>query len=152
MDVTTLLEDLEATRHETLACFDLSDSELSRTYGPGKWPVRYILHHLSDSETVFYDRICRVLSEPRQVLWVYDESAWASGIDYAKKPLALARPVYDSLRVANAYFVETRYESEGHREFVHSVTGVRTLKDEMHKIAAHNAHHLAQIRLALRHE
>ena len=66
MDVTTLLEDLRATRDETLAYYDLSDAELSRTYGPGKWSVRYILHHLSDSETVFYDRICRVLSEPRR--------------------------------------------------------------------------------------
>jgi hypothetical protein len=149
MDVTTLLENLRATREETLACYDLGDAELSRTYGPGKWSVRYILHHLSDSETVFYDRICRALSEPRQVLWVYDQNAWANGIDYSKKPLELARPVYDSLRTANAYYVETRYESDGHREFVHSVTGVRTLKDEMHKIAAHNAHHLAQIRTAL---
>ena len=149
MDVTTLLEDLKATRDETLAYYDLSDTELSRTYGPSKWSVRYLLHHLSDSETVFYDRICRVLSEPRQVLWVYDEQAWANGIDYSTKPLALARPVYDSLRAANAYHVKTRYESDGHREFVHSVTGVRTLKDEMHKIAAHNAHHLAHIRTAL---
>jgi hypothetical protein len=57
--------------------------------------------------------------------------------------------VYDSLRTANAYYVETRYASDGHREFVHSVTGVRTLKDEMHKIVAHDAHHLAQIRTAL---
>ena len=149
MDVTTLLADLKATRDETLGYYDLSDADLSRTYGPGKWSVRYLLHHLSDSETVFYDRICRVLSEPRQVLWVYDESAWAIGLDYSTKPLALARPVYDSLRAANAHFVETRYESDGHREFVHSVTGVRTLKDEMHKIAAHNAHHLSQIRTAL---
>jgi hypothetical protein len=149
MDVTTLLDDLKATRDQTLAYYDLSDAELSRPYGPGKWSVRYILHHLADSETVFYDRICRVLSEPRQVLWVYDENAWANGIDYSTKPLALARPVYDSLRTANIYSVETRYASEGHREFVHSVTGVRTLKDEMHKIAAHNAHHLAQIRTAL---
>jgi hypothetical protein len=90
-----------------------------------------------------------MISEPRQVLWVYDEQAWANGIDYSTKPLALARPVYDSLRAANAYHVKTRYESDGHREFVHSVTGVRTLKDEMHKIAAHNAHHLLHIRTAL---
>jgi DinB superfamily len=149
MDVNTLLADLTATHDETLGYYDLGDAELSRTYGSGKWSVRYVLHHLSDSETVFYDRICRVLSEPRQVLWVYDENAWANGIDYSTKPLALARSVYDSLRAANAYSVKTRYESDGHREFVHSVTGVRTLRDEMQKIAAHNAHHLAHIRTAL---
>jgi hypothetical protein len=95
---TRLITLLEDTRSETLKYFELSDPDLDRTYGPCKWPVRFLLHHLTDSETVFYDRICRVLSEPRQVLWVYDEHAWAKGLDYARKPLQLARPVYESLR------------------------------------------------------
>jgi hypothetical protein len=41
------------------------------------------------------------------------------------------------------------YETKGHLEFVHSVTGVRTLKQEFDKVASHNEHHLEQIRLAL---
>jgi len=35
------------------------------------------------------------------------------------------------------------------RAAVRSVTGVRTLKEEFDKVAAHNEHHLGQIRLAL---
>jgi len=62
---TKLITQLEATRNETLKYFELSDADLDRTYGPGKWSVRFLLHHLSDSETVLYDRMCRVLSEPR---------------------------------------------------------------------------------------
>lgn len=146
---TKLITQLEATRDETLNYFELSDTDLDRTYGPGKWSVRFLLHHLSDSETVFYDRICRVLSEPRQVLWVYDQSAWAKGLDYARRPLQLARPVYDSLRNSVIHLVRIHYESKGHLEFVHSVTGVRMLKDEMEKVASHNEHHLAHIRSAL---
>ena len=149
MDATTLVKQLEATRIETLKYYELSEAELARTYGPGKWSIRYILHHLSDSESVLYDRICRVLCEPRQVLWVYDESAWAKGLDYSQRPLALARPVYESLRDAIIYYVRLHYESRGALEFVHSVTGVRTLRDEMEKVAAHNEHHLGQIRAAL---
>jgi len=42
------------------------------------------------------------------------------------------------------------YEKSGHREFVHSETGIRTLQQEFDKIAAHNEHHLSQIALALR--
>jgi hypothetical protein len=42
------------------------------------------------------------------------------------------------------------YEKDGHREFVHSETGVRTLKDEFDKVASHNEHHLQQIELALK--
>jgi len=144
-----LIDDLEATRDETLKYFSLEESDLARTYGPGKWSVRFLLHHLSDSETVLYDRICRVLSEPRQVLWVYDQDAWASGLDYSRRPLDISRRVYESVRGAIIYYGSLHYEEKGHLEFVHSVTGVRTLKEEFDKVADHNEHHLEQIRLAL---
>ena len=147
---TALISRLEATRDETLSYYALNTTELAKTYAPGKWSVRFLLHHLADSETVLYDRICRVISEPRQVLWVYDENAWASGRDYATLPLSLSRPIYKAVRNAIIYHVQQDYESNGHLEFVHSVTGVRTLKDEMEKVASHNEHHLVQIRAALR--
>jgi hypothetical protein len=144
-----LIEALERTRDETLKCFALGERELERTYAPGKWPVRFILHHLSDSETVLFDRIRRVLSEPRQVIWVYDQDAWAKGLDYATLPLELSRRIYESVRSAVIYYARLHYDEKGHLEFVHSVTGVRTLKDEFDKVADHNEHHLAQIRAAV---
>jgi hypothetical protein len=144
-----LLRELERTRHETLQCFALGDHDLDRTYGPGKWSVRYILHHLSDNETVFLDRIHRVLSEPRPVLPVMDQDAWAKALDYSQVPLAIAREVYTSVRSAIIYYAGVHYERSGHREWVHSVDGLRTLRDEFDKVAAHNEHHLSQIRVAL---
>jgi len=144
-----LLQDLETTRDQTVSFFSLGEKDLARTYAPGKWSVRFLLHHLADSETVLYDRIRRVLSEPRQVLWVYDQDAWAKGLDYAHVPLDLSRRVYESVRSAIIYYAALHYERNGHLEFVHSVTGVRTLKDEFDKVASHNAHHLEQIRTAL---
>jgi hypothetical protein len=50
---------LEAARYRTLSYFDLSDEQLDRNYGTGKWSVRFILHHLADAETVLNDRIRR---------------------------------------------------------------------------------------------
>ena len=144
-----LISELETTRDETLRCFSLDQGDLMRTYGPGKWSVRFVLHHLADSETVLFDRIRRVLSEPRQVLWVYDQDAWATGLDYSQVPLDISRRVYESVRSAIIYYAGMYYEQKGHLEFVHSVTGVRTLKDEFEKVASHNEHHLGQIRLAL---
>jgi hypothetical protein len=144
-----LIRDLERTRDEMLKYFALDERDLARTYGPGKWSVRYLLHHVTDSETVFYDRICRVLSEPRQVLWFYDQDAWAEGLDYSKRPLDIWRRIFESSREAIIYYAGLHYEEKGHLEFVHSVTGVRTLKDEFDKVANHNEHHLEQIRIAL---
>jgi len=59
-----IIERLEAAKSQTLKYFDLGDDELSKTYGPGKWSVRFILHHLADAETVLFDRIRRLISEP----------------------------------------------------------------------------------------
>jgi hypothetical protein len=84
------------------------------------------------------------------VLWVYDQDAWARGLDYSRVPLEISRGVYQAVRGAIIYYAGLYYQTRGHLEFVHSVTGVRTLKDEFDKVASHNEHHLAQIRLALR--
>jgi hypothetical protein len=144
-----LIRDLESTRDETLRYFSLGDADLARTYAPGKWSVRYLLQHLTDSETVLYDRIRRVLSEPRQVIWWFDEDAWSRKLDYSERPLEMSRSIYESVRAAVIFYARLHYEKDGHLEFVHSLTGLRTLKDEFDKAASHNEHHLSQIRRAL---
>ena len=149
MNTQQLITRLEDTRDQTLEFYGLADADLARTYAEGKWPVRFILLHLADSETVLFDRIRRIVSEPRQVLWVFDQAAWADGLDYARVPLDISRRVYESVRNAIIYYAGQFYEQKGHLEFVHSVTGVRTLKEEFEKVADHNEHHLQQIRTAL---
>ena len=77
-----------------------------------------------------------------------DPDAFAQGLGYSQMPLDISR-VYESVRDAIIYYAGLYYEDKCHLEFVHSVTGVRTLKDEFDKVASHNEHHLSQIRLAL---
>ena len=144
-----LIQKLEATKVRTLNGYDLSEEQLARSYGPGKWTIKYLLHHLADAETVLYDRIRRVISEPRQVIWNFDESAWARELDYANVPLDLSKRIYASVRDGIIYYARLHYEAKGHLEFVHSGTGVRTLKEEFEKVATHNEHHLDQIKMAL---
>jgi hypothetical protein len=89
---------LEAARNQTLGYFDVSDGQLYRTYGSGKWSVRFIVHHLADAGTVLFDRIRRVLSGPRQLLWAFDQDAWATQLDYSRLPLDLSRRIYDAVQ------------------------------------------------------
>ncbi len=145
-----LIGELERTREETVRYFSLSEADLVRTYGPGKWSVRFILHHLSDSETVYFDRLRRVISEPHPVVWACDQDAWAKGLDYAHLPVDISRRIYEPVRVAIIHYARLHYERNGKLEFVHSVTGLRTLKYEFDYVASHNEHHLEQIRAALR--
>jgi len=147
--IDVLVGELERTRDETLRFFALGDADLARTYGPGKWSIRYVLHHLTDSEVVFTERLRRVISEPTMVVWYYDQDAWATALDYATRSLDASRTVYDALRGAIIDDARRHYERHGATEFVHSKSGLRTLKDEFDKVAAHNEHHLGHIRMAL---
>lgn len=144
-----ILQNLSHTKAATLRHFALSAVDLDKTHGPGKWSVRYILHHLADADSVMYDRIRRVISEPRQVIWAFDQEAWANQLDYAQRPLELSRNLYSAVREGIIYYARLHYEANGHLEFVHSETGVRTLKDEFEKVVWHNERHLQQIEKAL---
>jgi len=145
-----IIEKLETTKTATLKHYDLSAAQLEQSYAPGKWTIRHLLHHLADAETVMYDRIRRVISEPRQVLWAFDQDAWAANLNYAHVPLELSKQIYGAVRDSVIYYAHLHYESKGHLEFVHSQTGVRTLKQEFDKVAWHNAHHLEQMERALK--
>lgn len=144
-----LIEGLTRTKDATLRYYNLSASDLDKTHGPGKWPVRYILHHLADADSVLFDRIRRIISEPRQVLWAFDQEAWANKLDYDQRPLKISRNLYTAVREGIIYYAHMHYETNGHLEFVHSETGVRTLKDEFDKVVWHNEQHLQQIERAL---
>ena len=144
-----ILDQLERTKAETLRYFTLGDEDLKKMYGPGKWNVRYILHHLSDSETVLFYRIRRVISEPKQVIWAFDQDAWAQKLDYSTMPLGLSRSIYESSREGILYHARRHYEGSEKISWVHSETGLRTLKDEFDKVVWHNEGHLRDIQKAI---
>jgi DinB superfamily len=144
-----IIDQLEDTRQRTLSYFDLSTLDLAKNRGAGTWSVRWILHHLADAETVLYDRIRRTLAEPRPVLWAFDQDAWAKGLDYDGIPLSVSRGIFAATRDGVIHQARAHYERSGSREYVHSETGVRTLREEFDKVAWHNERHLQQIAEAL---
>ena len=148
----TLIADLEDTRDRTIEHFALDDDRLDRTYGPGKWSVRIILNHLSDSEVVFHYRIKRVLSERNQVIWATAQDEWARALDYATADLQLARSVFIANRDAVIHLARRYYDGSREIPFVHSEMGLRSLADEFEKVAWHNKKHLEQIQRALQQQ
>lgn len=144
-----LINTLKDTKESTLKFFDLPDADLDKSYQEGKWTIRQLLNHLADAETVLYDRIRRVIAKPKQVVWSFDQKAWAKNLNYNKFPLSINKQIYSSVRDSIIYLVNEFYESKGENEFIHSETGLRLLKDEFEKVALHNQHHLNQIIKAL---
>ena len=145
-----IVEDLKLIHIKTLSLFDLGDEQLDKTYGPGKWSIRFILHHLADAESVLYDRIRRTVSKPGQVVWGFDQDAWAAALDYDEKPLSISRSVYSACRDGIIYLAEDNYEEKGDSYMIHSGDGRKTLKDVFDKVVWHNKKHLNQIEQALK--
>ena len=149
MDKDELRKQLEKTKQATLNYFDLPIDDLRKRYAPTKWTIQQVLHHLTDAETVLYERIRRVISGPQQVLWTFDQDAWDKGLDYHNFPLSINKDIYKSTRRAMIYLMEHHYESKEDLTFIHSLAGKRTLGEEFEKVAWHNEHHLNHIRQAL---
>lgn len=145
-----LVEELRQTKLTTIRYFDLPEEDLSKSYAKGKWTVRELLHHIVDAETVLYDRVRRVISSKEQpVIWAFDQDAWCKGLDYQSFPLNLNKSIYIAVRTSVEYLVPLHYQQDGEKTFVHSGTGLRSLKEEFDKIAWHNRHHLNQIERAI---
>ena len=94
MKIIQLLND---TKSDTLVYFELPETLLQKTYAPGKWTVRQLLHHLADAETVLYDRIRRVISEPKTLVWAFDQDLWCKHLDYEHMPLPLSKNIFQSV-------------------------------------------------------
>jgi hypothetical protein len=144
-----ILEALRLTLDETLPYFALGEADLQRRYGPGKWSVAYVLHHLADVEVMELERIHRTLTEQRPTLNRMDADAWATGLAYDRRPLAPSRDLLVAGRGAVIQLAQLFYESKGNLEYVHTELGPMTLRQEFEKVTQHNAKHLGHIRLAL---
>ena len=150
MSGKSIRKELERTRDEILSFFDLEESALVLTYEPGKWSVKELLHHLTDAETVLYERIRRAIAKPGQVVWGFDQDAWAEVLNYKEVPLDTNKAIFMSIRAAIIDLAERFYISKGDNFYIHNETGNRHLSEEFDKVVWHSDHHLDQIRKALK--
>lgn len=145
----SIIKQLLQTQQQTEDFFDLSEADLQKTYGVGKWNIRQILIHLADVESVLHERIKRTIAEPKKVIWTFDQDLWVANLDYNNFPMNISKKLFSANRESIIFLAEKYYETLGTKEFVHSEMGIRTLQQEFQKVAVHNEGHLAQIELAL---
>ena len=147
----TIFSTLEDSKNKLLPYFDLPETELNKTYALGKWTVKELLNHIVDAETVLYDRIRRAIAEqPRPVIWAFRQDDWCKKLDYKTFPLEINKNIFVAVRAAVQHLASQHYEIHGDNPFIHSETGLRTLRDEFDKIVWHCEHHLRQIEQALK--
>lgn len=149
MNKTELIAQLSSAKIETCEYFGLSNADLSKTHHQNSWNIRQILHHLVDTEMILHTRIKKIIAEPKQVVWNCEQDNWNKIFGYFEEPFGLKKQAFEVCRQLNCELIEQFYDKFGYKEFIHSETGLRCVKDEFEKIGSHNENHLVQIRTAL---
>jgi len=144
-----ILTVLRTTRDRLLQRYDTPESDLAKSYAPGKWTVRQILVHLADCEFVYLWRLCRALAEPGSGVHGFDQDAWQDALHYAERPLPMCRDLFLVARSQVIYYAETMPDSAFEQTIRHSEAGTLSVGRVLGYLAAHTQHHLEQIDAAL---
>jgi hypothetical protein len=121
-------------------------SEVDFIPEPGKWSIRQIVAHLSDSEIVGTMRMRRVIAEDNPKLEAFDQDAWTKNLDYAKRKPSQSLETFRRIRAENYELLKELPEAAFQRVGHHSEQGPLTLKQLLQGYAEHAEGHAAQLR------
>lgn len=83
----------------------LSEEEALRRYAPGKWSIKEVIGHVSDTERVFAYRLLRFARGDATPLPGFDENAYAPAGRFDDRPLADLLAELRSVRAATVSLV-----------------------------------------------
>ena len=125
--------------------FDKKDIYKNR-YRKGGWTGKEVLIHIKDHETVTYDRIRRVISEEKPILWFYEQDLWQKKLNYMKQDISLAKQVFNISRESIVEAVEMHLKKYAEKEGVNSRRGLMNLKQLIEFLIWHTDHHIEQLK------
>ncbi|MEZ0542790.1 YfiT family bacillithiol transferase [Fibrella arboris] len=130
----------------------LSDAELARTYRPGSWTVRQVVHHVADTHQWHYFRIKHALTLPDIAPGMFSNvNDWAGQPDGHNMPVAPSLSILEGLHERLAYCYEQLPEADWQRAYYHPFRQINvSLAQAIDMVVWHAQHHLAHIRLALK--
>jgi uncharacterized damage-inducible protein DinB len=111
----------------------------------GKWSIQQVVLHLADCESVFADRIKRVIAEDNPTLLAFDENKWSAALHYNQQSADNAADLLDLTRRQLAAVLKHLPGEAFNRTGTHSQAGKITLTDIIIKANNHFEHHLAFI-------
>ena len=123
----------------------LSPKNLSARPKPGKWSIREIINHLTETEMVMCCRGRWIAFEDNPTLVPFDQEKWALGWPREKEPAAETLERLRVLRKSHVRFYKSVPKNDFKRAGFHPERGVVTLREQLETVAGHDLNHLAQI-------
>ncbi|SES41945.1 YfiT family bacillithiol transferase [Psychrobacillus sp. OK032] len=126
----------------------LSDEELSKTYREGAWTVRQLVHHIADSQLNMYQRLKLALTDDNPIVPAFNEEKWAIQPD-TELPVESSIKMLEGINERIVSLGQSLTEEQLERAFTHQINGKITVATKVAKLAWHEEHHLAHIKIAL---
>ena len=133
---------LVGAEHLRQATAGMTREQLTARPIEGKWSVLEVVSHLADSETLFAERMKRILAEDRPTLLVADPDLFAPALAYNERDLETEIGLIELTRKQMASILRTVPDEAMTRVGIHSVSGPVTLEDVFMKCMTHMDHHL----------
>ena len=120
-------------------------AKLRKRPAPDKWSVAEILAHLADAEIVTSWRIRCILGAPGAPIQAFDQDAWATAGQYAKRDARKSLEQFRVLREGNLALFKTLTPEQWKHHGIHAERGEESLETILLRIAGHDLNHLEQI-------
>ncbi len=143
---------------ETIASFsnnikslveNLNDEQLEKTYRPGGWTLRQVVHHCADSHMNAFIRFKLALTENKPTIKAYEEQLWAEQADY-KLPVQVSLSLIEGLHARWVSLLKSMKTADFEAKYIHPQSGKEL--DLNYMLALYNwhcRHHLGHIESTL---
>ncbi|GAA3728920.1 bacillithiol transferase BstA [Salinicoccus jeotgali] len=126
----------------------LTEEQLEKTYREGAWNVRQLVHHIADSQLNMYQRLKLALTDDAPKVPAFLQEEWATLPDM-NLPVESSIKMLEGMNARIASIGRDLTKTQLDRYFVHDTNGKITVATKMAKLAWHEEHHLAHIKIAL---
>ncbi|WP_339908452.1 DinB family protein [Symmachiella dynata] len=109
---------------------------------PGKWSTRQVICHIADFETVYADRMKRVIAESEPTFFGGDPDTFAAHLAYGQREVGNEIQLIESVRGQMTRILRTLSSKDFRREGIHSENGQVSLGLLLEGITEHIPHHL----------
>ncbi|MGM9955363.1 MAG: YfiT family bacillithiol transferase [Peribacillus sp.] len=148
-DIQEWLKDIETYTVQLRETVDsLSDEELRKTYREGSWNIRQLVHHIADSQLNMYQRLKLALTDENPTVPGFDQEKWAIQPD-TDLPVESSIKMLEGINERIVALGHSLTEEQVRRTFTHQENGEITVAKKIAKLAWHEKHHLAHIKIAL---
>ena len=148
-DIQRWLSEIETYAYRLRQTVDhLNKEALNKQYREKSWNVRQLVHHIADSQLNMFQRLKLALTDTNPVVDPFIQDEWAKLVD-SQLPIECSLKMLEGINERIIAIGNHLTENDLNRTFTLRGSGEISVATKVAKLAWHEEHHLAHIKIAL---